>query len=1008
MASPFESAGGAHDSSDYASLTMDRYITGLFTNRSPLRDAAVPYMAAKFYQAGRFDSLWDGVNAELTSKLTLARRPGHSVYNSRTFPPIRRFSEFIQQIDGQERVRVMVDTDAAVYDATGPDTKALIWTKSAGAGKTSFQSVGNTLYMGNGVDQIKMTVPVRSYQPLTSYSQGEFVLDPNGNIQVAFGTTGTQIVQTSVDVTSFIPGFQAIYQINIFLSGPPNMAIGETGYFTGLTVASFLNGTSYVYQGGTVISFLAVNQQLTAYAVTSDTGLFYRPSATGPTAGVSGATAPLPWNAARGGVTIDGSVRWVNKGSQIQQWGTVAPTAAPNAVQAAVVSPNPDWRANTFYAPHRLFTDAAGTYALLTLGTVGLGTTAATEPVFDPTPGNTTNDNTVTWFTVATPNWQALHVYLVGDLVIATVGTTVQVFRCEVAGTSGVGAPPWRGSFGSEVSDSGVTWVSCGPLLNWTAIGATQQIASATTILDRNGFLEDIEIAGVSGATEPATWATTETAITTDNTATWVNAGAYAKASLGTIGYAFSYKSSVTKTESSMSAPVYVRVRARSRVTIEGPGSPDPQIDTIVIYRTVDGGSTFMFDTAIPAPLTGAAGMWGYTDVAADTDLILEIQGAIAPANDPPPVGLVNLAYHDSRIWGSVGNLVYRCTGPDATVGAGNEAWDPGLVYAYPARIARLLPWDLPNGVLLIFTSTRPYAIWGLGTASQPYFTKVFNQGGGLLSQDALDTSGPWIHMFTTDQRLLSFQPSSGYAQADPDSDDAGAPIGDQFMRVTTGGRDQVLYGPGNAFVTFHSTGTNDTGLFVADGSVGWFRFSRVTQPENGFLWSPRAELIGGTSAVQSISTAPGVNDLLIGPSVSGPILRRDPATSTDNGTAFDAYAVVGNIALCQPYELAEVAGIVLDSEKVGTAPVVGVLFDEIEPTLEKPFIMLRKTGTDPVLLRPSRTLNSERFATLQNGHPTDCRHMQMRVDFGTQDAASELLSHSIYGKRKAERKAQS
>lgn len=1004
MASPFDSAGGIHDGSEYASLTMDRYITGLVTNRSPLRDAAVPYLYAKFYQAGRFDSLWDGLNTEITAKLTLARRPGHTVYNDQIFQPIRRFYPFIQQIDGQERVSVMVDCDAAVYDGTGPSTKKLIWTKSAGAGRTSFQGVGNTLYMGNGVDQIKMTVPVRSYQTLTTFTQGDFILDPNGNLQVAFGSTGTEIVQTSVTATSFIPGVGAIYQVNVFLASAPNMAIGETGYFTGLTVASFLNGTSFVYQGGTVLSWITISQSV-AYGATHDTGLYYKATTNNATAGVTGAVAPA-WNATLGGVTSDGSVQWINKGSNIQQWGTVSPTTAPTAVQSQVVTSYQNWRANTFYAPHRLFTDAAGTYALMTLGPTGLATTGAVEPVFNPTPGTTTVDNTVDWFTVATPNWQGIHVYAAGDLVIATINSVVYVFSCVTPGTSAAGSPAWRSTFGSQASDGGVTWVNCGPLLNWTAIGPNVTVSAATTILDSNGFLEDIEVAGISGGAEPA-WPTTETAITTDNTATWVNGGAYAKASQNTVGYAFSYKSSVTLTESNMSPAVYVRVRARNRVTLAGPASTDPQIDTIVIYRTVDGGSTFLYDTEIPAPLPGSTTTWGYTDVAADTDLNIELQGAISPSNNPPPVGLIHLAYHDSRIWGSVGNLAYYCTGPDATVGAGNEAWDPGRVYAYPSAVGRLVPWDLPGGVMLVFTTSRPYAIWGLGTQAQPYYTKVFNQGGGLLNFDALDTSGPWIHMFTTDQRLLSFQPSAGYTAVDPDSDDAGAPIGDQFVKVTTGGIDEALYDPASAFVTFFSKGTNDTGLFVADGTAGWFRFSRVTQPETGFLWSPRAEIASGTSAVQSVETAPGINNLLIGPSVPGPILRRDTSASTDNGTPFDAWAVLGNIELCQPFELAEVAAVELDSAKTGTAPTVGVLFDEIEPTLEKPFIMLRKTGNDPVLLRASQTLNSERFMALQTGHSTDCRHMQMLVEFGVQDAPSELLSHSVYGRRKAERKAQ-
>jgi hypothetical protein len=79
MPGPLQAAGASPEPSEYAPLTMDRYITGLWTQRSPLRDADVPYLYTKFYSASRFDSLIDGLNREVTSRLTIARRPGNVV-----------------------------------------------------------------------------------------------------------------------------------------------------------------------------------------------------------------------------------------------------------------------------------------------------------------------------------------------------------------------------------------------------------------------------------------------------------------------------------------------------------------------------------------------------------------------------------------------------------------------------------------------------------------------------------------------------------------------------------------------------------------------------------------------------------------------------------------------------------------------------------------------------------------------------------------------------------------
>src|SRR5215467_9226670 len=110
MPSPFSQAGAASDPSKYAPLYSNRFFTGLWTNRSLLRDAATPFLYEKYYGGARFDSVFAGADMELGSRMTWVRRPGHSVYNSKNFPPIWSYYSFRACVDGQTQVHVMADT----------------------------------------------------------------------------------------------------------------------------------------------------------------------------------------------------------------------------------------------------------------------------------------------------------------------------------------------------------------------------------------------------------------------------------------------------------------------------------------------------------------------------------------------------------------------------------------------------------------------------------------------------------------------------------------------------------------------------------------------------------------------------------------------------------------------------------------------------------------------------------------------------------------------------------
>ena len=162
MANPFQVAGADKTKpTPYAPIYINEFFTGLWTNRNPLRDAAVPYLYSKFYSANRFDSLYGGSNGELTSRLTPRKRPGHSLYNNAG--ALQNYSRLYEwrtsNALGQQGIRIIGDGPAGVDDVTVPalggNFLKRLFTKSAGAGKSQFQSVGNVLYFGDGVEQKK-------------------------------------------------------------------------------------------------------------------------------------------------------------------------------------------------------------------------------------------------------------------------------------------------------------------------------------------------------------------------------------------------------------------------------------------------------------------------------------------------------------------------------------------------------------------------------------------------------------------------------------------------------------------------------------------------------------------------------------------------------------------------------------------------------------------------------------------------------------------------------------
>lgn len=986
----------------YTPLWNETFASGLVTQRNPLRAGSGNALLNRLY-GGRNDAFLDGLNVEISNRLTPVRRPGSSVYNSQTFPAIDNFYEFRLFNPNTETIKVMADTASIIYDATGPSTKTSLFTKSTGAGEAYFQSVGNTLYWGDGVDQNKWVQSPLIWKATTLFNAQDFIVDTNGNLQVAVGS------QTFT--ANFVAGTGFGFKLQFLPDGILPIARFLTG--VSLTFAGFVNQTALNGETEPIVSIQGANLSLVPGASSFSTVQFTfatggagvgagDDSGTATTGnGITGATQPT-WATGLGAVTIDAGQQWINHGPAVELWGIIGPTTAPLVSQQPVNTSDVSWVASVYFPSAGGFVagpypdqnglaqpilDGSGNVQFISRTvTVGAPITGASLPAFSGTPGVSVNDGNIIW-TCQGPSTPSLsHAYTLGQWVnaVATDGNSY-FFRCTKPGISGATAPSWLPAYGFIVQDGAATWENQGPPFDWSRIGPTQVVSGQIEILDSNGNRETTVISGVSGSTAP-TWSTVQGSDTTDNTVKWLNDGPLSPASTLPWVWAYAYKNSVTGNVSSAS-PVSTPITQtlNNYEIIQGQSSTDPQVDTVVLYRSVQGGSTatLLFLDEIPN-IPGK--MWVYFDNTPDTGLDNELLANISPFGNPPPVGLVKMTYHLGRIWGVVNNSVYFSAGPDSTDGNGNEQFPPANVFVFPDEVNRL--WATSQG-LFVFTVADVYLISGITTST--FFSVPFLYGVGLQNYNAWAVNGATVYIFSSDYQLLSMDMSSGVSEV-------GFPIGDQFIQMSTAGLTTSIYNPNTARLTWHIAGSPDKGLYVSDFNTGWFRLYPTPAPETGLTWAPFAAIVNGVSQVQSVETSPGIHNLLIAPHTSGPILMRNSSVFTDNGLTYDANFVFGSIVLAQPGQLAELVFITTDSIATGTTPSLAVQLDELFAFAEGGFENLPAFGPDPPQLEPSTSMFSQRFYLSQTQQPAVCRSLQIRVDWRVDTVQNELLSLTLFG----------
>jgi len=574
--------------------------------------------------------------------------------------------------------------------------------------------------------------------------------------------------------------------------------------------------------------------------------------------------------------------------------------------------------------------------------------------------------------------------------------------------TSGPSAPTWPDfstaytpgyALATETSGQ-LVWANIGNVSDFSWTTKTYYITNSSSgIIDSSGYSELPFESGTTSNNAP-TFTKTLNGITSDNpNLIWINKGKASttaagnlKTSAGGWQYCIALVNTLTDTVSN-AGPVTTITGSfvgASSVSISGglqtSSAIDPQADYVAIFRTKDGGGTYYLipstynqNTVYTLPLSEYLAN-GYTDTTVDADLNFLISPALSEENTPPgdvgtgSQGMINFTYHLSRLFGSVGNVVYWSSGPDAPVGNGNEGWPPDNSFTFPSLVKRIVPTSIGA---LVFTVSDVYLIAGKATSASPLFPIPYVLGLGLLSYNALSLNGTLIYLLSADNQFVELNPHSGVTQL-------GNPIGDKLQ----------AWDPSTAYVTWHVSGSRDQAIYVSDGSTGWYRLMTTPSPETGQTWSPFATIQGGCKAVQSIEVSPGVTKLLLGPTSSGPILQRDYSVYTDNGTAYTAFGTIGSIVLAHPGQLAELVFVTLDSTAVGSHPTVGVLVEEISGTFET----ISNPNPDPTQLPASSTIYGDRFYFSETQQPAICRHLQIKFSWPAENYANELLTMTLYG----------
>ena len=407
--------------------------------------------------------------------------------------------------------------------------------------------------------------------------------------------------------------------------------------------------------------------------------------------------------------------------------------------------------------------------------------------------------------------------------------------------------------------------------------------------------------------------------------------------------------------------------------------SNDPQVTDIHVYRTTDGGGLPFFELpGSPTPNFNnpaeVNGIITIADATPDTDLQI---GNICPDqhfNDPPPGGCVDPVWYAGRLWMHRGNQLFFASGPDVTMGNGEEAWYPVYVFALPhGQIVR--KFATPNGLLLVGTDEIPI-VRGISTQS---FTVVdFVKDIGMRKWTAADTDGSNVYLYSSDRQFLLINPN-GFTSIS-------ANIADVISAVD----------PTKAYVSMFRYTAQENWIFLADGSTTVFPYNQ----ELG-AWATKQLPVNGIGAIGTVETAPGVFQFWRSRPVVGSLLSfRDLTTFADEGLTYPCQAIFGPIPVADFLTLAQLRDIALAHAATTSEVIVSVLPNEIFPVANSQYQILRISSSEPPELSatPSLSFHSNRYTWKSAPLPELVNLCFLRMDFSADANPDELFNWTLGG----------
>lgn len=424
--------------------------------------------------------------------------------------------------------------------------------------------------------------------------------------------------------------------------------------------------------------------------------------------------------------------------------------------------------------------------------------------------------------------------------------------------------------------------------------------------------------------------------------------------------YVYAYKNSATghvSTTSPMSGNTGPQTSKNFQVGYTS--STDPQVDTIVIFRTDDGGANFFELTEVPNATAT------FTDSLPDTSLNDDIVAPLV-GNDPPPTGISLVLWNVNRLLVAAGNLLYYSTGPDVTDGVAEESFNADNVFTCNGSITANVSTSV--GVIT-FTGDDLFVLTGTDAASFSF--RPYQKNFGVVNQNCVAADGDNVFVLTS--RGLLWQLGANPTE-----------IG-QTIRAKL-----APFVTQNPYLVVHTSG-DDEGVFVSNGVDSVYRYSQTLQN-----WSPVAMPVGGIGALGSVETSQNIWTLCAGRAAgSGYILGRNQSVFQDDGVSYPAFMTVGSLIIAAPGKQGELTAVLLEATPVGTYPTISILLNEVSGT----FVALPNPVADPPKLSDSTSIWMKRHYLKSAQTPlasNQVRHCQIKITFATEAIRNEIIGLAV------------